>query len=593
MRSEVAARSGRRSMRRMSGGVALAAAAVVLSAGVALPQEASAAGTGTISTIAGSDSFGDFTGDGGPAPAAALNEPLGVAVMPDGGYLIADAGNDRVRRVFADGTIRTVAGTGWFGDSGDGGPATAASFKDPIGVAVLPDGSFLIADAGAGRVRRVSPTGIITTVAGNGTRGFSGDGGPATAAEIFDPNGLAVLPDGGFLIADGDYVVRRVFPDGTITTVAGTGVQGFSGDGGPATAAQLNLPYSVAVTPDGGFLIADSGNRRVRRVSPTGIITTVAGTGVPGSSGDGGAATAAQLNDPTGLATTPDGGFLIADFFGNRVRRVLPTGVISTLAGTGNLAVFRNGDGGPATAANIDLPFAVALTPSGGFVFSEEGNAAVRFVDSAFAGAVPPAATAVPAAPTIGPATFGNASATVRWTAPSTDGGSAITGYLVRVLDGTGGQVGALRPADATATSLVVTGLTNGASYQFQVAATNAVGTGPNSALSAVVMPATVPGAPVIGTAASGTAGGTVTATANWNAPTINGGSAVTGYVVRALRMSSTGTVLATTTSAVQPSSARALTMTLQSGNYRFTVQASNKAGSGPQSARSNLVVAQ
>jgi hypothetical protein len=513
--------------------------------------------------------------------------------MPDGGYLIADAGNDRVRRVFADGTIRTVAGTGWFGDSGDGGPATAASFKDPIGVAVLPDGSFLIADAGAGRVRRVSPTGIITTVAGNGTRGFSGDGGPATAAEIFDPNGLAVLPDGGFLIADGDYVVRRVFPDGTITTVAGTGVQGFSGDGGPATAAQLNLPYSVAVTPDGGFLIADSGNRRVRRVSPTGIITTVAGTGVPGSSGDGGAATAAQLNDPTGLATTPDGGFLIADFFGNRVRRVSPTGVISTLAGTGNLAVFRNGDGGPATAANIDLPFAVALTPSGGFVFSEEGNAAVRFVDSAFAGAVPPAATAVPAAPTIGPATFGNASATVRWTAPSTDGGSAITGYLVRVLDGTGGQVGALRPADATATSLVVTGLTNGASYQFQVAATNAVGTGPNSALSAVVMPATVPGAPVIGTAASGTAGGTVTATANWNAPTINGGSAVTGYVVRALRMSSTGTVLATTTSAVQPSSARALTMTLQSGNYRFTVQASNKAGSGPQSARSNLVVAQ
>jgi hypothetical protein len=328
-------------------------------------------------------------------------------------------------------------------------------------------------------------------------------------------------------------------------------------------------------------------------VSPTGIITTVAGTGVPGSSGDGGAATAAQLNDPTGLATTPDGGFLIADFFGNRVRRVSPTGVISTLAGTGNLAVFRNGDGGPATAANIDLPFAVALTPSGGFVFSEEGNAAVRFVDSAFAGAVPPAATAVPAAPTIGPATFGNASATVRWTAPSTDGGSAITGYLVRVLDGTGGQVGALRPADATATSLVVTGLTNGASYQFQVAATNAVGTGPNSALSAVVMPATVPGAPVIGTAASGTAGGTVTATANWNAPTINGGSAVTGYVVRALRMSSTGTVLATTTSAVQPSSARALTMTLQSGNYRFTVQASNKAGSGPQSARSNLVVAQ
>jgi fibronectin type III domain protein/NHL repeat-containing protein len=590
MRSEVAAQSGRR---LTIGGVAAAALAMLVSVGLALPSEAGAAGTGTITTIAGSDSFGDFTGDGGPAIAAALNEPLGVAVMPDGGYLIADAGNDRVRRVFADGTIRTVAGSGNYGDSGDGGPATAADFRDPLGVAVLSDGGFLIADAGAGRVRRVSPTGTITTVAGNGTRGFSGDGGPATAAEIFDPNGLAVMPDGGFLIADGDYVVRRVFPDGTITTVAGTGTPGFSGDGGPATAAQLNLPYSVAVTADGGFLIGDEGNHRVRKVSATGIITTVAGTGVQGSTGDGGPATAAQLNEPDGVAPTPDGGFLIADFFGNRVRWVSPTGVITTVAGTGNVAVLRNGDGGPATAANIDLPFGVAVTPNGGFVFSEEGNAAVRFVDAGFATTVPPSATTVPAAPTIGSATFGNASATVSWTAPSDDGGSAITGYLVRVLDSTGAQVGALRPADATATSLVVTGLTNGASYRFQVAATNAVGTGPNSALSALVVPATVPGAPVIGAAASGTAGGTVTATANWNAPTSNGGSAVTGYVVRALRMSATGTVLATTTSAVQPASARQLTMTLQTGNYRFTVQAKNKAGSGPQSARSNLVAAQ
>jgi Fibronectin type III domain/NHL repeat len=479
MRSEVAARSGRRRTRHMSGGVAVAALAIVLSAGLAFPQAAGAAGTGTISTIAGSDPFGDFTGDGGPATAAALNDPSGVAVMPDGGYLIADAGNDRVRRVFPDGTINTVAGTGTYGFSGDGGPATAAALQAPIGVAVMPDGGFVIADAAAARVRRVSPTGIITTVAGTGTRGISGDGGPATAAQIYDPQGVAAMPDGGFLIADGDYVVRRVSPTGIITTVAGTGVQGSSGDGGPATAAQLNVPNAVAVTADGGFLIADT------------------------------------------------------------------------------------------------------------------GNAAIRLVDAGFATAVPPSATTVPAAPTIGSATFGNASATARWTAPSNDGGSAITGYLVRVLDSAGVQVGALRPAAASATSLVISGLTNGSSYQFQVAATNAVGTGPNSALSAVVIPATVPGAPVIGTAASGTAGGAVTATANWNAPTINGGSAITGYVVRALRLSATGTVLATTKSAVQPSSARQLTMTLQTGNYRFTVQAINKAGSSPQSARSNLVVAQ
>jgi hypothetical protein len=535
MQSEVASRSGRR---RRSGGVALAALSLLLSAGLAFPQAAGAAGTNTISTVAGSDPFGDFSGDGGPATAAALNTPTGVVVTPDSGYLIADAGNARVRRVLPDGTIRTVAGTGTFGFSGDGGPATAANLKAPLAVTVMPDGGYLIADAGAARIRRVSPTGTITTVAGTGTPGFSGDGGPATAAQLGQ-----------------------------------------------------NSPYTVAVTGDGGFLIGDEVNRRVRRVSPTGIITTVAGTGVQGSSGDGGAATAAQLNVPMGVATTPDGGFLIADEFAHRVRRVSPTGTITTVAGTGTPSVFTNGDGGPATAANLTMPFAVASTPSGGFVFAEEGNAAIRFVDSAFTGTPP--ATTIPSAPTIGSATFGNASATVRWTAPSNDGGSAITGYQVRVVDSTGAQVGALRPAGATATSLVITGLTNGSSYRFQVAATNAAGTGLNSALSAVVIPATVPGAPLIGTAASGLAGGTVTATANWNAPTSNGGSTTTGYVVRALRMSATGTVLATTASAVQPSSARQLTMTLQTGNYRFTVQAINKAGSGPQSARSNLVVAQ
>ena len=200
---------------------------------------------------------------------------------------------------------------------------------------------------------------------------------------------------------------------------------------------------------------------------------------------------------------------------------------------------------------------------------------------------------AVPAAPAIGAASFGNASATVRWTAPATDGGSPITGYLVRVVDSTGTQAGALRPAAAAATSLAVTGLTNGSAYRFQVAAVNAAGTGPDSALSAAVIPATVPGAPVIGTAAPGTAGGALTATANWTPPASDGGSAVTGYRVRALQISATGTVVAATTSAIQPGSARQLTMTLPTGNYRFTVRAINKAGPGPRSARSNLVVAQ
>ena len=170
----------------------MVALATSLSAGFILPSQAVAA-SGTISTIAGSDSFGNFSGDGGPAAAATLNTPTGVAVLPDGGYLIADAGNGRVRRVFPNGTINTVAGTGNFGFSGDGGPATAADLKAPLGVAVMPDGSFLIADAGQARVRRVSPAGVITTVAGTGTPGYSGDGGAATAAQLFAPSGVSAL----------------------------------------------------------------------------------------------------------------------------------------------------------------------------------------------------------------------------------------------------------------------------------------------------------------------------------------------------------------------------------------------------------------
>src|SRR5262252_8393097 len=192
MRSEVAARSGRR---RTSGGVAVAALAIALSAAFAFPQEAVAA-TNTISTVAGSDDFGGFSGDGGPATAAALNNPTGVAVTPDGGYLIADASNARVRQVSPTGTITTVAGNGSYGFSGDGGPATAAGLRAPLGVTAMPDGGFLIADAGAADIRRVSPTGTITTVAGTGTPGFSGDGGPASAAQLYAPSGVAAMPDG-------------------------------------------------------------------------------------------------------------------------------------------------------------------------------------------------------------------------------------------------------------------------------------------------------------------------------------------------------------------------------------------------------------
>jgi RHS repeat-associated protein len=212
-------------------------------------------------------------------------------------------------------------------------------------VAVAPDGSFYIADSGNNRIRRVGPDGIITTVAGNGFVVFNGDGGPATQAALFVSFGLAVAPDGSFYIADPiNNRIRRVGPDGIITTVAGNGSDGGSGDGGPATQAELSDPAGVAVAPDGSFYIADSGNNRIRRVGPDGIISTVAGNGTEGGSGDGGPATQAALSDPFGVAVAPDGSFYVADPNSNinRIRRVaLPVSGFS-----GNDIAVVSEDGG-------------------------------------------------------------------------------------------------------------------------------------------------------------------------------------------------------------------------------------------------------
>jgi hypothetical protein len=354
-------------------------AALGVAAAFLLWVPAAPAATNNIFTVAGIGTPG-FSGDDEPAAAAQLNRPQQVAATPDGGYLIADATNNRVRRVSPAGTITTVAGNGTAGFAGDGGPATAAELNTPLGVAVTADGGFLISDTANSRVRRVSPGGTITTVAGTGIFGFSGDGGPATEAQLADQWYVAATADGGFLIADANNSrVRRVSPEGIITTVAGGGNAG-SGDGGPATAAELQFPTGVAETADGGFLIGDSSDSRVRRVSPAGIITTVAGTGTQGFAGDGGPATAAQVSGPDGVAVTPDGGFLFADSFNNRVRRVSPAGTITTVAGNG--AGGFSGDGGPATAAELNDPKGVALTAEGGFLVADTGGNRVRFVDA-------------------------------------------------------------------------------------------------------------------------------------------------------------------------------------------------------------------
>ena len=217
------------------------------------------------------------------------------------------------------------------------------------------DGGFLLADTLNGRIRKISAAGVITTVAGTGDPGYSGDGGPATSAQINNPRGVVALADGGFLIPDSNnHRVRKVSPAGMITTVAGTGAQGFSGDGGPATAAQLSIPFGVAPTADGGFLIVDVGNQRIRKVSAAGEITTVAGNGIAGYGGDDGPATAASLRDPHNVVALADGGFLIADASNQRVRRAS--------GGRGDHDADRerrsrlHGRRGPAADAQVSVP---------------------------------------------------------------------------------------------------------------------------------------------------------------------------------------------------------------------------------------------
>jgi hypothetical protein len=249
-------------------------------------------------------------------------------VTADGGFLITDVAASVVREVSAAGTITRVAGTGTVGDTGDDGPATDAELTSPAGLAVTPDGGFLITDPGAHVVRKVSAGGTITRVAGTGASGNSGDDGPAIDAQLNGPVGIAATDDGGFLAADAStQVVRRVSAAGTITRVAGTGTAGNSGDDGPATDAELSTPGGLAVTADGGFIVADFANNLVRQVSAAGIITRIAGTGTAGNSGDDGPATDAELSGPVWVALTADGGLLITDAVNHEVRRVaLSTG---------------------------------------------------------------------------------------------------------------------------------------------------------------------------------------------------------------------------------------------------------------------------
>jgi len=283
--------------------------------------------TGIISTFAGNGSNG-YGGDGGLATAAEFY-PAGVAIDTIGNIYIADAENNVVRKIDTAGIITTIAGNGdgagTFngGYSGDGGPALNAELSGPTGVAVDIHGNVYIADLDNNAIRKVNTQGIITSVAGNSGQGFAGDGGPAVAALLYNPSGISVDVIGNLYISDlTNARIRKVDTAGIITTIAGNGTTGYSGDGGNAKAAEI-YPGGNAIFMNGDLFITDKGNNRIRKVDSTGIITTVAGTGMAGYSGDGGSATAAQLNTPANITLDRFGNLFIADRINNRIREVV------------------------------------------------------------------------------------------------------------------------------------------------------------------------------------------------------------------------------------------------------------------------------
>jgi sugar lactone lactonase YvrE len=348
---------------------AVALCALALTVGVSAQNIANVVGTGA----AGSN------GDGAAAKSANILGANGLAFDRSGNLYIADSLNHKVRKVGLDGVITTFAGTGVAGFSGDGSAANKAALNYPVMLAFARDGALLIADYANHRIRRVAPDGVIATIAGNGSEGFAGDGGAATAAQLNNPIGVAVGADDSIYIGDAqNHRVRKVSATGVISTIAGTGTAGFSGDGAAAAAAQFNFPGALVVDAADNLYVADYANNRVRKVAPNGIVSTFAGTGTGGLAGDNGAATAAQLLGPFALSLGTNGSLLIADQVNNRIRRVASNGTITTVAGGGTSFL----EGAKATDFILISPSGVASDAAGQVWISDRGTYRIRKITS-------------------------------------------------------------------------------------------------------------------------------------------------------------------------------------------------------------------
>lgn len=322
--------------------------------------------------VAGNGQAG-LVGDGGPAIAARLSIPRDIAVDTTGNLFIADLGNNRIRKVDTNGTITTIAGTDPRGFDGDGGPATAARLFYPTGIAVDAGGNVYFTDRANLRVRKVNREGVISTVAGDGRYGHTGDGGLATSASLITPAGIAVDANGNIYVASwDDSRIRKISPQGVITTIGDTNAparcrSNLSG----IIQASLIVNGGLAVDRSGNLFVADFCQNQIRKISPAGVMTTVAGNGTQGSAGDRGPAVAAQLSGPTDVAVDGTGNLFIADYQNARIRKVSTDGTISTFAGTGVRGT--EGDGGPAIAAQFGDPVGITVDASGN-VYTSETN---------------------------------------------------------------------------------------------------------------------------------------------------------------------------------------------------------------------------